>query len=318
MTGPLNLGTTLLQFNGVSFLSAPGTGNVVIGKGAAAAIASGSNNVIIGPGAGAADATAGNNVFIGNLAGGGTTGANIVALGALAFNGAGAGTAGVAIGFQAGQKSPGGNVIIGPQVGATILTTGTGNIYLGTSSAIDAAVAAESNTLRIGGSGGTAILATGLNTATPAITLVSGQVGTATNDNAAAGRIGEYLSATRLAGASVALTTGVSTDILALSLTAGDWDVSGNLIYAGAGGVSVISVLGWITTASATLPTLPNGGMETLWVGTPPTTNVAPYLSIATGRISIAATTVIYLSTNCQFSGGTVSSYGFIGARRAR
>jgi hypothetical protein len=142
--------------------------------------------------------------------------------------------------------------------------------------------------------------------------------GTATNDNAAAGRIGEYLSATRLAGTAVALTTGVSTDILALSLTAGDWDVSGNLIYAGAGGVSVISVLGWITTASATLPTLPNGGMETLWVGTPPTTNVAPYLSIATGRISIAVTTVIYLSTNCQFSGGTVSSYGFIGARRAR
>jgi hypothetical protein len=144
------------------------------------------------------------------------------------------------------------------------------------------------------------------------------QVGTATNDNAAAGHIGEYLSATRLAGTAVALTTGVSTDILALSLTAGDWDVAGNLIYAGAGGVSVISVLGWITTASATLPTLPNGGMETLWVGTPPTTNVAPYLSIGRGRISIAATTVIYLSTNCQFSGGTVSSYGFIGARRAR
>jgi hypothetical protein len=279
------IGTTALQKN------TNGTGNIAIGASAML---------------GAAGANGGSNVVVGYQA-----------MGSSAWS---SGSSNVVVGAGAGVNitTGGNNTLIGAQVAHTTLTTGSGNIYVGTNSAIDAATAAESNTLRIGGSGGTAILATGLNTATPAITLVSGQVGTATNDNAAAGRIGEYLSATRLAGSSVALTTGVSTDILALSLTAGDWDVSGNLIYTGAGGVSLISALGWINTASATLPTLPNGGMEAQWVGTPPTTNVTPYLAIASGRISIAATTVIYLSTNCQFSGGTVSSYGFIGARRAR
>src|SRR4051794_35869170 len=56
--------------------------------------------------------------------------------------------------------------------------------------------------------------------------------GTATNDNGAAGEVGEFLS--NSAGA-VALTTATAANVGQISLTAGDWDVYCSGVFAGAG-----------------------------------------------------------------------------------
>src|SRR5712671_6777035 len=54
--------------------------------------------------------------------------------------------------------------------------------------------------------------------------------GTTTNDNAAAGNVGEYIVGTAAID-SVSITTGTPVNVGSISLTAGDWDVSCQIVY---------------------------------------------------------------------------------------
>jgi len=56
-----------------------------------------------------------------------------------------------------------------------------------------------------------------------------GIIGTTTNNDADAGKVGEMLSTVVLVGAPIAMTTNVAINIASVSLTAGDWDVWGTL-----------------------------------------------------------------------------------------
>lgn len=145
----------------------------------------------------------------------------------------------------------------------------------------------------------------------------NGQIpGTTTNDNAAAGCVGEYISSNIVSGAgpNAVVSTNVY-DITTISLTAGDWDVWAT---AGVGATGTPSLLfATINTVSATLATLPNNGAGLL-------DNVAGIaggglvLPVGMQRKSLAATTTIYLCARTDFAGGASNLYGFLGARRAR
>jgi hypothetical protein len=52
-------------------------------------------------------------------------------------------------------------------------------------------------------------------------------VGTTTNDSATAGYVGEYVEGVLAAGSATALTTATPQTLVSISLTAGDWDVTG-------------------------------------------------------------------------------------------
>lgn len=141
--------------------------------------------------------------------------------------------------------------------------------------------------------------------------------GTATNDAATAGNLGEFLSTTVLAGAAVALTTATPADVATLALTAGDWDVWGSVVFACAAGTVATAIAGWIGTASATVPTLPNGGaMAQLSATFGAGTTLA--LPVGSSRVSLAAPATMYLSCQSTFTVSTEGAYGFIGARRRR
>lgn len=134
--------------------------------------------------------------------------------------------------------------------------------------------------------------------------------GTATDDSAAAGNVGEYISDEVVQAAAVVLSNGVATDVATIDLTAGDWDVWASVATTGSGAIS--SLTAWANTASATDPGAPNGGL---------------YLVSATGspqpvgmmRVSLPAgpSTALFLSIKAGFT-GAASGYGFLGARRAR
>lgn len=153
----------------------------------------------------------------------------------------------------------------------------------------------------------TTITATG--TITPSQT--NGIVGTTTNNNANAGSVGEYVDNT---GTGVALTSGVSANITSISLTAGDWDVSGTLQTVPAGATTTQSITVGISTTSATL-----GAFSTL-------TQISSAIPAGSGsatptpivRLSLASTTTVYLVGNVAFAVSTMSSNGFIRARRIR
>ena len=149
------------------------------------------------------------------------------------------------------------------------------------------------------------------------ITIIDNYRGTTTNDNAAAGMVGEFISATVLSGAAVAIATATPTNITSISLTPGDWDVSG-FVSAGYTGSAMTRLLGWTSATSATLPVFPNnggaGGHESL----NGTSGIGLNTLVGVQRFSLASTTTIYLTSYVAFSSGAAAVFGFIRARRMR
>lgn len=143
-------------------------------------------------------------------------------------------------------------------------------------------------------------------------------VGTTTNDDAAAGDIGEYISSTILSGAAVSLVTGTSKTITSISLTAGDWDVNGTVGFTANAATTATGFLGGISTSNNNLPMAPGAGAEFAFTMSVGAGGVMPIMPTGTTRISIAATTTIYLVGLANFAVNSMSGYGFIGARRPR
>jgi hypothetical protein len=139
---------------------------------------------------------------------------------------------------------------------------------------------------------------------------------TATNDSAPAGRVGEYIESEVLVGSAVALTSTVAANITSISLTAGDWDVWGTVAFSLTGATQTAAPGGWISTTSATAPAIPNKGAIAQFF--PQQINGQATWPVGMRRLSLASTTTVYLSASDGFSAGSVSAYGFIGARRAR
>jgi hypothetical protein len=149
--------------------------------------------------------------------------------------------------------------------------------------------------------------------------LTGGIVGTATNNNAAAGYIGEFLSSVVLIGAAVPITTTTQTNITTLALTAGDWDVWGSLWTLPAAGTTTDTVAAAVSQTSATLPTTPAiGGANQQLRGLATAATQVVVIATGTTRISLAAPATIYLVGFISFAVSTMSAYGSLSARRAR
>lgn len=137
----------------------------------------------------------------------------------------------------------------------------------------------------------------------------SGIVGTTTNDNAAAGKVGEVISSSVSTGA---ITSGVVTNATSISLTAGDWDVYGS-VNTNPSGTTTTSLLKiGISSSSVAFPTVffqsPAGGAAGFAQGAP-----AP-----TVRISLSGTTTIYLVAQITYAVSTLTFNCDMYARRAR
>ena len=144
-------------------------------------------------------------------------------------------------------------------------------------------------------------------------------IGTTTNDNAAAGQIGEFIESEVVLAGAVSLTTGVSANVTSISLTAGDWDVSGNVYYNSAAGTTITGLGAAISLTSATYPLpRPGRGAFTTLLATFTGNGSANLIPAGTVRMSVASTTTVYLVANGSFAASTLTAGGYIGARRAR
>lgn len=141
--------------------------------------------------------------------------------------------------------------------------------------------------------------------------------GTTTNDNAVTGNIGEFVTSTVLIGSAVAIANLVPKDITSISLTAGDWDVWGSIFTNPIGPVAQTLIFAWVSSISATLPTIPGGGI--IGYQLPFASGLGASTPVSPTRVSLAGTTTVFLSVDVGFTGGTSNSaYGVINARRAR
>lgn len=139
-------------------------------------------------------------------------------------------------------------------------------------------------------------------------------VGTATNDAAATGSRGESATTKVATGSPVSLTTATPANVTSVSLTAGDWDVDGNINY----NVTTGTVTVWVGGINTTSATLPTDGTE-VYSGVQLTAlSEKNGMTIPRKRISLSGTTTVYLSTTVTFAAGTLSCFGSIYARRIR
>lgn len=143
------------------------------------------------------------------------------------------------------------------------------------------------------------------------ITPTGGLVGVTTVSNATAGNVGEYVKST---ASGVSLTSATATNITSISLTAGDWDVSGVACIGGALTVNFSFDMA-ISTTSATLGTEGDTDVET---SAAPTVNADSCQTIPAVRINVSSTTTVYLVVQVGFGAGTATGRGRISARRVR
>lgn len=145
---------------------------------------------------------------------------------------------------------------------------------------------------------------------------IGGQLpATLTNDSASQGKLGEYQISTVTSGAAVSLASAVVKQITNVSLTAGDWDVTGQVNFTGVS-TTVIQYMQQGTSAVSTaLPAL--DGYSSILLGA---TFLAadPGNSIPVSRMSLVTTTSVYLVTKAGFTVSTLTAFGSIRARRAR
>ena len=154
------------------------------------------------------------------------------------------------------------------------------------------------------------------------------QRGTTTNDNAPAGYIGERIISTVPIGSSVSLVNNTGKSITSISLTAGDWDVSGGV------DLTFGATTNWTQIFAEPSPTDNNIAIgQAGGSGIDPEAIVQLASSNASGnvpgavtfnaplpvaRISLAATTTIFLVVEVLFTVSTVTAFGSIRARRVR
>jgi hypothetical protein len=190
-----------------------------------------------------------------------------------------------------------GNALIGGDAGATdnaaLRADGTGGITLQASPLI---IADTTGALSRSGNGGIPVQ------------------GTNTNDAATAGYVGENIEA----AATQALTTATPANVTSISLTAGDWDVSALGTFSGAGATNTTNIALSISNTSATQDTTTgrhcahriNGGSGHL--------DYSITFAVPAYRITLTATTTIYLVATASFSASTYGCAGRIAGRRTR
>jgi hypothetical protein len=209
-----------------------------------------------------------------------------------------------------------GSTMTFPSTSATIARTDAGNTFTGTqnfaSLTISSAVAtdASKNLVSVTNTG------SGNNVLATAPTLNQAILnGVTTNTAAGAGVIGQVISSSIPAGSAVSLASSTAKDVTTISLTAGNWLVWGNVVFAPGATTTQSTIIAYINTTANTLPTLPNGGAYTQFSASLAT---GGNQSIPAGMmvLSLSATTTVSLGAFSTFGVSTQTAYGAISAVR--
>ncbi len=143
---------------------------------------------------------------------------------------------------------------------------------------------------------------------------VFGIIGSTTNDAAITGNVGEYVSSTIAVGSAVSLTTATAANVTSISLTAGDWDVTGIVNFS----ETTSTVTSRIAGLSSTTATLPTDGSEGYCGVQSTVTSETNSIGLTRKRFSLSGTTTVFLVGQATFSAGTCTGFGSITARRIR
>lgn len=133
--------------------------------------------------------------------------------------------------------------------------------------------------------------------------------------DAAAGKVGEYLTAN--ASGVNQPTSGTPVNVTSLALTAGDWDVTGSISFTPAGTTTVARLIGSLSLTTG-VSGGSNSGAYLQLADTNLTTGSLQTFSIGMLRVSVSGATTVFLVANATFGVSTMAHAGIIRARRVR
>lgn len=144
--------------------------------------------------------------------------------------------------------------------------------------------------------------------------------GTGTNDSAAAGYVGEYISSTTLFASAVSASASLQFwDVARILLTAGDWDITGcaDMILNGSA-TPVYIDMGVGNTAGNNVGDMVYGD-NLIQINPNASNSTNTGVCVANVRRSLSGNATYYLKCAMQYaSGGPPKCYGRISARRVR
>lgn len=196
------------------------------------------------------------------------------------------------------------------------VVTWTGNPFFGASNATNWTIPVVFTT--------TGALPTGLTAGTTywilSSTLTANTFQVATSaDNAFAGtaiNTSGSQSGVHTANSGCGLTSGGNSNVAALSLSAGDWDICGVVGFLPAASTSITQSLGGWNTVSATFGSA--GTFAAHLQAASVTGHNQFHVVFPSNRLNLGATTTIYLVASSTFTVSTNTAFGFMGFRRAR
>jgi len=146
-------------------------------------------------------------------------------------------------------------------------------------------------------------------------------IGTNTNNNAAAGAVGETVTSALPSASQVVYTSAQTKNLTSISLTAGDWDVRGN-VNCFFNNLPANTSYAASASISTTTNTQVDDGFGAGVIATAPSATTLTRigsLALPPHRVSLSSTTTIYLVVTAPtFASGGFAAYGFIEARRMR
>lgn len=245
---------------------------------------------------------------------------------------------------------PDGVTLTGPAVSGTAMTLGnaetvTGAKTFNSSKLILAGVTSGTTVLNSGGTAGSSVLTLPVATDTlvgkattdtltnktldsagtgnvlkvSGVTVSAGQYpGETGTGSATAGNTGEYVESIIASGSALSLTTTVNKTVTSITLAAGDWDVSGNVSFASAGGVSITFVEASLSLTTNVVDQTIGRNAQLNQAANVPGAAPSHALPVGPVRFSLSGSTTIFLVASSTFTIGTMAGYGIIRARRVR
>lgn len=140
-------------------------------------------------------------------------------------------------------------------------------------------------------------------------------VGVQDDSNAAAGQVGEYMVAKNTTGTSLA--SGVTQNLISVTLGPGDWDVRTSIRYFSAGGATITNQHTIISDQSATIPDYDHGidvSFNPNSAGDVGGLMCGPYRY----NVAFGTTKTVYGICRCTYASGSITVKGIIEARRVR
>lgn len=187
--------------------------------------------------------------------------------------------------------------------------------YATTGSAVSGLMTANNGVLVTDGSGAPSISSTlpaSLNITQPNI------IGITNGSVAAAGSVGEIISASVDFTSAVNLIDGTTVMITSITLSAGDWDVWAVAATKPQPATLTINYNAGISLSSSLLPPITINTAVAQLTNVHGSATESISMSVGPCAQNVTVPTAVYLLMNCSFTSGTLGGYGYIMARRIR